>query len=481
MSTRAQGIMLELWRPPPNAGEPIGCLATTYTFAPGLFDEQCLARFLDIESEPDREDLAFLLERESRLGSVYAAVLVDHTQAGVEHSLRWDVLPVRVRGGKQHAKLSLLCWSRHIRIIVASANLTEPGYRTNHEVAATVDLSPKEADRHLLDQATTFLRDLLSLVPGADEDSPGVLRASKFLSEVERQANVWRRPRRSPVVRQELACTLPPSRRGQAPRSSLEETVAAARRSGGAPHSAWVASPFFDVGNGSGRVTSALCKKMARGRTRYLCYCVPAAGGTDEVGLPRLAAPKSIATVPLSYRGQVSVEILPDMDDDENRRPWHAKMLALIGDSYTALMIGSSNFTSAGMGAARHRNAEVNLVTVVKRVRYGREAGKLEAIWPPMDSVEDLDAVEWLGSQSDIDEEEGASAPPVSRGFVSAVYRAGGERAVVLRLAPEHLPSEWSIHACGQDEMELLSAPVWSITGRQSVVTLPWSPAHPPG
>ena len=62
----------------------------------------CLARFLEIESEPDREDLAFRLERATRLGAVYAGVLVDHTQAGVEHSLRWDVLPVSVRAGKQH-------------------------------------------------------------------------------------------------------------------------------------------------------------------------------------------------------------------------------------------------------------------------------------------------------------------------------------------------------------------------------------------
>jgi hypothetical protein len=136
----SNGAMLELWRPPQGAGEPVGCLATTYTFTPGLFDEQCLARFLEIESEPNREDLAFLIERESRLGGVYAGVLVDHTQAGVEHSLRWDVLPVRLRAGKQHAKLSLLAWSRHLRIILASANLSEPGYRSNYEVAAAVDL-----------------------------------------------------------------------------------------------------------------------------------------------------------------------------------------------------------------------------------------------------------------------------------------------------------------------------------------------------
>ena len=103
----ATGTMLELWRPP-QAGDPVGCLATTYTFEPGLFDEQCLARFLEIESEPNREDLAFLLERETRLGSLYAGVLVDHTQAGVDHSLRWDVLPVRIPGGKQHAKIVFL-------------------------------------------------------------------------------------------------------------------------------------------------------------------------------------------------------------------------------------------------------------------------------------------------------------------------------------------------------------------------------------
>ena len=49
-SKNSSGAMLDLWRPPGGAGDPTGCLATTYTFAPGLFDEQCLARFLEIES-----------------------------------------------------------------------------------------------------------------------------------------------------------------------------------------------------------------------------------------------------------------------------------------------------------------------------------------------------------------------------------------------------------------------------------------------
>ena len=484
MSTRkrraARGVMLELWRPPTNAGDPVGCLATTYTFDPGLFDEQCLARFMEIESEPDREDLAFLLERESRLGSVYAGVLVDHTQAGVQHSLRWDVLPVRVRAGKQHAKVSLLAWSHHIRIIVASANLTEPGYRSNHEIAAAVDFSPVEADADLLMQAITLLRGLLALVPGAQDDTPVVRRALAYLSQVERQAENWKRPRRRTVVRRQLVCTLPVIESGTDARSSLDEAAAICCQRGGSPHEAWVASPFFDADDDSGRVAAALCKSMARGRTRDIRYCVPAPRNDGEISVPRLAAPKAIATTPPRYRGHVTVATLPDVDGDKNVRRWHAKMLALRGESYTALMIGSSNFTCAGMGTASHRNVEANLVTVVERVAYGRKAGMLEAIWSQMGPDVDVDAAEWLGSKPELDEEAAAVAPPVPAGFESATYRAGDERTIVLRLDPARLPSEWRLHACGRDARELLTRSAWTESGSRAVVTLHWSPAQPP-
>src|SRR5215213_6107186 len=185
------GTMLDLWRPPKDAGDAVGCLATTFTFHPALFGEQCLGRFLDIESEPDREDLAFLLERESRLGAVYAGVLVDHQQAGVEHSLRWDVLRVRIRIGRQHSKLSLLVWKNHIRIIVSSANLTESGYRFNREVAGTVDLTADHFNEPILSQAIGFLRSLLRFVPGAHEQLPEVQRAQSFLTETETLVKHW--------------------------------------------------------------------------------------------------------------------------------------------------------------------------------------------------------------------------------------------------------------------------------------------------
>ncbi len=304
-NSSSNGAMLELWRPPQGAGEPVGCLATTYTFTPGLFDEQCLARFLEIESEPNREDLAFLIERESRLGGVYASVLVDHTQAGVEHSLRWDVLPVRLRAGKQHAKLSLLAWSRHLRIILASANLSEPGYRSNYEVAAAVDLTPTDANAEMLGDAIAFLRWLIMLVPGASQHPPEVGRAEAFLSHVERQARGWKQNRPG-GTRQQLVFTLPDAGKDNPARSSLEDTIEACRRRGGSPREAWIASPFFDSDDPSSRVTASLCKFMARGSRRELSFCVPAIRDNSEA-VPRLAAPRALILTPLAYQGNVIV------------------------------------------------------------------------------------------------------------------------------------------------------------------------------
>jgi hypothetical protein len=479
--TSSSGAMLDLWRPPQSAGDPVGCLASTYTFSPGLFDEQCLARFLEIESEPNREDLAFLLERESRLGGVYAGVLVDHTRAGVEHSLRWDVLPVRIRAGKQHAKLSLLVWTCHVRIIVASANLTEPGYRTNHEVAAAVDLTPEEANSDTLAVAIVFLRSLIALVPGASGHPPEVRRAEAFLNQVALQAEGWKRSRRGETVRQRLVFTLPAVGAGGSAQSSLDDAVQECRRRGGSPSEAWVASPFFDADDDTSRVTASLCKLMARGGKRAICFCVPAIRDDAAAAAPRLAAPISIVRTPPAYHGTVTVEMLPELDGDKNHRPWHAKMVALRADQYSALMIGSSNFTSAGMGVGQHRNAEANLLTIVDDVAYGREVSQLEAVWPEMEQVAAPESAQWLGGQVDQEEEEQAQALPMPAGFLSATYRAGDKRQIVLRLDPVHLPEDWRVHACGQGEQELLSASVWCESGRPSVVELAWLPVQPPG
>ena len=476
-----RSTMLDLWRPPRGAGDPVGCFATTYTFAPALFDEQCLARFLSIESEPDREDLAFLLERETRLGGIYAGVLVDYTQAGVEHSLRWDVLAARVPGGKQHAKLSLLAWADCVRVIVSSANITEPGYRRNFEVASTVEFRADECDLALLESVLQFLRAMLGFVP-AGTDRPEVDRARSFLGRVEKITQGWKDLPRSRTVRQQLACTLPG--RGPAARSALGELIAACRSRGTSPHEAWVASPFFDIDHGHNRAAEALCSHMARGRQHRIWFCVPGSPGAGRANPPRLFAPRALLDTAEKHGASVTVEMVPSFDGKE-QRPWHAKMIHAVADRYSALMIGSSNFTTAGLGLIPSRNIEANLVTLIDSEQHGREKGLLESVWSGMEPIPDPFKAEWLGSQAD--EENDATGRPLPAGFLSAAYRAGEPRQLVIRLAPEALPPTWAIDAVGRrlsgpggSGRPVFESQGWHEQGGPSIVDIDWVPADPP-
>ena len=473
------GVMLDLWRPPQGAGDAIGCLATTYTFDPGLFDEQCLGRFLEIESEPDREDLAFLLERESRLGGVYAGVLVDHRQAGVEHSLRWDVLRVRLAPGKQHAKLSLLAWKGHVRIIVTSANLTDAGYRVNQEVAGCIDMTPVAFDRENFDDALNFLRILMNHVPAPVASLPEVKRAESFLNQVETLVINWKPVRQSQGMKRRLVFTLPRTARHTAVRSTLDEMIGICRSRGGSPTDVWIASPFFDVTDESSRVTAVLCKSMARSIRRKLTFCVPAIRDSSPMALPRLAAPKALLLVPRSYQSDVRVEMLPVIDVDKIPRPWHAKMISLYGQRYAALLFGSSNFTSAGLGVGQTRNAEANLLVVCDR-SMSREIAQLSSIWPEMEGVNDPEIAEWMGPKAELDEEERATGALLPAGFLAATYHAGDHRLLTLAFDPERLPEDWHIYACGPGKGELLSASGWLARGGPAEISLTWTAPDPP-
>ena len=126
-----------------------------------------------------------------------------------------------------------------------------------------------------------------------------------------------------------------------------------------------------------------------------------------------------------------------------------------------------------------HRHAEANLLTVVDRVASGRESVRLEAIWPEMKAVADPDAAEWLGAKPE-EEDEQATAALLPAGFLSATYRAGEVRQIVMRLDPAHLPADWRVHACGRDERELLTDATWREAGEPSEIVVDWDAAQPP-
>ena len=101
--------------------------------------------------------------------------------------------------------------------------------------------------------------------------------------------------------------------------------------------------------------------------------------------------------------------------------------------------------------------------------------------WKPcVEVVADPESAEWLGAQSDQEEEEQAKAPPLPAGFLSATYRAGDKRQIILRFDLDQLPEDWRVDACGREQRELLSTVTWDAGGRPSAVELDWSPLRPP-
>ena len=60
--------LLDAWLPPEGAGRAVACLATSFTFDPDFFEEDCLSRFLGLDwKRGEGDDLAFLIEQEERL------------------------------------------------------------------------------------------------------------------------------------------------------------------------------------------------------------------------------------------------------------------------------------------------------------------------------------------------------------------------------------------------------------------------------
>lgn len=138
--------LAEYWMPPTDnglddgVGEPVACLATTFEFEAGFFESELLPRFLGLRFDHTENERTFITEREESLAKTRAAVIVDISKFDPRQTtLQWDQIPIQVPGGIQHAKVTLLVWQRLVRLIVASANLTRPGYRRNRELFAALD------------------------------------------------------------------------------------------------------------------------------------------------------------------------------------------------------------------------------------------------------------------------------------------------------------------------------------------------------
>ena len=156
------GPLLDHWTPPAGAGDAVACLATSFTFNSEFFEEECLSRFLQLDTDPDEDGPLYLIERDEKLSQVEPiSVIVDEAHCKGKRSLRWDLISFRDLQ-LLHSKISLLIWSNHIRIVIGSCNLTESGYRKNREIAGVFDFNASEGvDKMVLNAVINSLSAIL--------------------------------------------------------------------------------------------------------------------------------------------------------------------------------------------------------------------------------------------------------------------------------------------------------------------------------
>jgi hypothetical protein len=433
--------LLDYWSPPDGAGAAVACLATSFTFEADFFMEDCVARFLrlsTVSSETtDRiSSIAALLEEEDRLSEAQVTVLVDRSSPAEKRNLRWDVLPIAVRGGLLHAKVAALLWERSARIIVGSANLTAAGYRRQVEVGLAIDLDEDcTVPQPVLDELIVELRRLTDLAPGAAEGAKG--RALSTIDALAARVGGLGLPRKSgtnPIV------AVAPARPGVSPLDRLDDVWRGVH-----PLWATVLSPFWDDVAPAPvieAVRQRLTGRPASLRELQLIVAIDPYNGN-------IHAPPSLA--------QAGAEIAVFDPPDDERRGVHAKVLLFESDEWIAAMIGSSNATRAGYGLDNHfGHYELNVwVGCSAQSSIAKSLRSLVRLGEPID----VDDEEW---QPVLDEDE-PTTPVLPLGFVLCTIDAGVPPAANLELDPGELPARWTVKLPGG--AGLLDSTSWRAAG----------------
>lgn len=467
------GRLLEAWIPPAKAGEALGCLATTFTFQASFFETECLGRMLQLECDPDTSGAAYLVEREEKMARMMSAsVVADAAHARGQRSLRWDLIPFRASPGIMHAKLSILLWQNVARVIVASANLTEHGYRQNLEVFCFWDFCREGVvSPELFRSAAEFASEVLAHCREKNPSgSPALGRSREFLTEARRRVSAWMPP---DVSTPRLRTALIPVTPGK---ESVLRQLRGLWPSGSPPESLFVLSPFFDQGASNWPTESAWEILRQRGGAEISFSVVAEPIRASDKLL--VHAPASLTTsLPKDGRNaQIHFEriMMP-----EEGRALHAKSLWLENTDHFLHCIGSSNFTSAGLGLGPVRNWELN-VAAWARLDQRDEYRLRNAAWPEHDNEEiDPDAVKWE-PMAGLEDEAAPGTPllPVWCGAAVFLVRADGQAVLELGFngAP---PAEWTIF----DEAgscSLLNAEMWLAAGSPQPIQITWLNSRPP-
>lgn len=438
--------LLDFWQKPIGAMEPVAIFATTFALEPDFFEQNCLARFLEVSSVNEDtgsvDDIVASVELHELLQKAAVTVLADRSAPVERTSLLWDLLSCHVDGGLLHAKVAVLVWENATRVILGSANLTEAGYRRQIELGFAADLgSGCLLPAVVLTAIADELESYVALVPGYDPEQAVFTRAASTL-------DLFReRIARQTTERSKVRVAFAPTNTATGPLDQFSAVW-----NGPKPLWATHLSPFWDSNDltALGAVRKLLTGRPAEKRSQHVAVVTGPRGQTSFS--------RTLADV------VDSVQELKPLDQE--LRLLHAKCLLVESDQWIAALVGSSNHTRAGLGLGARRHREMNVWLAASRSsREGKsllELIQLGRIVPP-----DAEEVE----PSDEDEAQ-LPALPVCFGLCQ-VTRLNDEAPWELRLGitAHGMPQGWSIGITA--DQSILTRRQWENQGSPAMTTIP--------
>ena len=179
----SQAKALEWWRPPTGAGQALGCLTTTFGVDMDLLHKHALGGFLDIEADPEDEEFMYLLKKGATKRLWFSWTVDTFRRASLHGGWMLSLCACVVL----HAKVTLLAWANHVRIVVGSHNMTNDGYRHNREHMGVLDFHSEACHHALLNECLGWFGELST----AHATEPVSRRTMNLLTRVRQVTSSW--------------------------------------------------------------------------------------------------------------------------------------------------------------------------------------------------------------------------------------------------------------------------------------------------
>lgn len=481
-----QKLLLDSWTPPQILHEdgtlhnpvPVGFISTSFTFDAEFFEEECLTRFLVMETEKENDGPAFLIEKEEKLAGLgMGLVLVDQAHCRGARSLRWHLIPCRVKHGIMHAKITILQWSDCIRLIIGSANLTKPGYCINQEVFSCIDYYPEsETNPAVLNSVLSYLKAMVT-------DFCGQIITNSFESF---QAGINAAIRQwglTETVYKKDDVALTTLLVSPQQNNALEtlRTIWDANFNS-PPDEAHIISPFYDTIETEATPSRKIFENLQQRGAVSTYYYLPAQLPEDPDSDIIIQGPEFLAKK-IKDNQQIYFVRVPEEGKNEKDssviRPMHLKQLWLSKRDYCLIMLGSSNFTSAAFGTGKRVNYEANLVYTFDESR-NKEAKKWMNLIYPENEIITTDNFRFKQSVNEDDIQAEQEFPNLPLFFSEAIIRKVNDEFYLelkFNLSHSDPPTDFKIwyERSGTKEKYtcILTQKEWMLSGKSEVI-LKW-------